>query len=191
MFKKIKKRIIKFFFNRWYKIKPPEMAVNWQKGKMARAKVTKSETGSLEMHVEGEKYPHPGFPRGYVLNSTLGKLKKKVKDSIFNDAFEAISEMMEESKHDMLPPERMTPAVQELWRAFEELENAEVTEDMKGRINLIKRVLCFFFQEDDSYRFRAQWLYERIDGKKFRLSKADKYWFRAKYFKVDHPRYDY
>ena len=32
---------------------------------------------------------------------------------------------------------------------------------------------------------------KEVDWNKVKLSKADKYYFRAKYFKVDHPVYDY
>ena len=163
------------------------MVQYWKHKDSARAKVFHDTDGSLKMAIEGEKYAFPGFPRGHVLSGSLAKVKHKIKNAMFNEVFEE----MQAALPDMIPPEKMAPAVRELWRVLEDVENAEVTEDMKGRIRLIKKVLCFFLQEDDAYRFRWQWVMERLDMKKVKLSKADKYYFRGKYFKVDHSRYEY
>lgn len=191
MFNWITRRLVKFFFNRWYRIKPPEMVGYWKRNDSAKAKVIHAEDGSYRMQIEGEKYPYPGFPRGHVLTGPLASIKKRIKDMAFNQIFAELEKMVGETKADMLPPERMVPAVRELYEKMQELEDAEVTEDMKARIRLIKKVICFFFQEDDAYRFRFQWLMERLDIKKIRLSKEDKYYFRGKYFKVDHDKFDY
>lgn len=178
------------FFNKWYKHFPPEMVSYWKTKESARAKIVNQPDGSLGMQVEGEKYVFPGFPRGPVLMGSLSKVKHQIRMA-FNEARGRIQEIMDSTKHEVLPVEKMCPMVRELWRAFEELENAEVTEDMKERIRLYKVVICHLFQEDDAYRFRFQWLSERINWKKIRLSKADKYFFRGKHFKVDHDKYDY
>jgi hypothetical protein len=163
----------------------------WKRAETVKAKVTKAEDGSYQMLMEGEKYPFPGFPRGHVLFGPLAKLKHSVKNLVFNQVFAELDKMADEMKADMLPPERMAPAVRELYRVLDELENAEVVGDMKGRIRLIKRVLTFFLQEDDAYRFRWQWAMERLDMSKVKLSKADKYFFRAKWFKVDNDKLEY
>lgn len=184
-------KIIKWFFNRWYRVHPPESVSYWKKQDTQLAKVIRGEDGSLQMKIKDEKYAFPGFPRGHVLTGPLAGLKKKVKDLVFNQVFAELETMTEGMKAEMLPPDKMAPAVRELHRVFELVENAEVTGDMKARIRLIRRVLTFFLQEDDAYRFRFQWLMEHIDMKKVRLSKADKYFFRGKYFKVDHDRFDY
>ena len=187
MISTLRKKVVRFFFNWWYRKHPPEMVKYWQRSQMSRAKVIRSEDGSMKMEIEGEKYPYPGFPRAHVLMGSLAKLKNKVKNSLFNDVFEE----MQKCLPDMIPPEKMAPSVRELWRVMEELENAEVSPDMKGRITLIKKVLCFFFQEDDAYRMRWQWVMERLNLNKVKLTKEDKYYFRGKFFKVDHSIYDY
>lgn len=183
--------LVKKFFNFYYKFRPPEMVNYWKKADGAKAKVIEQEDGSFGMQIDGEKRIYPGFPRGHVLTGPLASLKHKVKNLVFNQVFGELERMSAEHKHDMLPPERMVPAVRELWRVLDELENAEVVPDMKARIRLIKTVLTFFFMEDDAYRFRFQWVLERLDMKKVKLSKEDKYYFRGKYFKVDHERFDY
>ena len=181
------RKLVKFFFNKWYRIKPPESVGYWRRGDSAKAKIIHADDGSYQMQIEGEKYAYPGYPRGHVLTGPLATLKRKIKNAVFNEVFGE----MEKHTTDMLPPERMVPAVRELWNKLEVLENAEVVEDMKARIRLIKKVLCFFLQEDDAYRFRWQWVMEHMDMGKIRMTKADKYYFRGKYFKVDHDRFDY
>lgn len=179
------KSILKPFFNVWYKFFPPESVQYWKTKDAARAKVTHAKDGSLQMVVEGEKYPIPGFPRGHVLTGPLASLKHKVKNMVFNQVFAEIDKMAKDMNADMVPHERMAPAVKELDRVFQLLEDAEVVPDMKGRIRLIRKVLTFFFQEDDAYRMRWQWAMERFDMNKVKLSKGDLYYMRGKYFKVD------
>lgn len=184
--------MLKFFFNLWYRIRPPESVQYWKHpGGAARARLTHGKDGALQMEIEGEKYPMAGFPRGHVLTGPLASLKHKVKNMVFNQVFEELSKMESEHSADMLPAEQLAPAVRELYRVLDLMEHAEIVPDMKGRIRLIKKVLTFFLQEDDAYRFRFQWAMERLDMKKIKLSKADKYYFRGKYFKVDHDLFDY
>lgn len=187
----IKRWILRKFFNFFFKIKRPETVKYWEWGEMRRARTKVNEKGIEVMEIENEKYDYPGYPRGHILYGPLAGLKKTIKERIFNEVFAELEAAMDGMKYDMMPVEKMVPAVQELWRVFEEIENAEVTPDMKGRIALIKKILCFFLQEDDAYRFRLQWAFERLDPKKMKLTKADEYYFRGKYFKVDHDIYDY
>lgn len=179
------------FFNQYFKIKPPESVRYYKTKSAARARLKNAKDGSFEMEIQGEKYPFAGFPRGHILMGSLAKLKKSIKDLVFNQVFAELDKMYNDIEVDALPPEKCCPAVRELNRALQELEDAEVVEDMKGRIRLIKRVLTFFLQEDDAYRYRWQWVMERLDMKKIKLSKGDKYYFRGKYFKVDHSKFDY
>ena len=181
------KFIVKLFFNTWYRLKPPPSVGYWKRSTSERARVVKGKDGSIQMEIVGEKEALPGFPRGHVLSGPLAKVKHKIKNAVFNEVFAE----MDKYGHDVIPPEKMAPAVRELWRVLEDLEHAEVVPDMKGRIKLIRRVICFFLQEDDAYRFRWQWAMERMNMKKVKLSKADKYYFRGKYFKVDHDKFDY
>lgn len=209
----IYRKVVKMWFNRWYRLKPPPMVNYWLRKEAALAKITFGPDGTRQMYIEGEDQPHQGFPRSHVLFSSIGRLKHVYKTKFFNPVAERlrtrtrpsldeVKTMLEPAQKDFqaaaanttvdqTATHRMAPAVRELWRAFEELENAEVVEDMKLRVRMFKEVLCFFLQEDDAYRYRWQWLMERLDMKKVRLSKEDKYFFRGKYFKVDHDKFDY
>lgn len=67
------------------------------------------------------------------------------------------------------------------------LEDAEVVEDMKDRIRLIKRIVGLLIESDPTFWNR---FIKELDVSKARLSKADKYYFRAKYFKTDYKNPD-
>lgn len=153
----------------------------WKNTDKTDAKRTEAEDGSFEMKVKGEKYPLAAFPRGHILFGPMAKLKEKVKDTVFNQIFAE----MEKMKFDMPPKERLAPAVKHLWEIFEKLEQCEITEDMKGRIRLIRNVVCLILNEDDAYRFRAQLFLWLLDQNKVKMSKADLYYARGKYFKPD------
>ena len=185
------RKIIKWFFNWFYKIRPPESVKYYKTQNMARARLMNAPDGSFQMEIKGEKYSFAGFPRGHILTGPLAKLKSKIKDAVFNQIFGEIEKMYEEMKHAPIPVEKCCPAVREMDRVFEKLTHMEVSDDMKGRINLIRKVLIFFLQEDDAYRMRAQYFLENIDKSKIKLTKADKYFARAKYWKVDLDHYDY
>lgn len=159
---------------RWYfRNKSPdnfEMVKYWKKQESIQAKVTKAPDGSTVMYMEGEKYPFPGFPRGYVLFGHLSKIKHEIKNQIFNESWrkltigveekeiikdikkillEVIPKLAEQSKYDMLPPSAMSPAVREIHRAWTKV-SPETWQ--------IRDYLCFILQEDDAYRWRVGWL---------------------------------
>lgn len=254
----------------------------WKTGDVARAKLVVLKDGSYAMLIEGEKYPLYGFPRGPVLFGPLARFKFLAKNLIFNEVWRRLEANQSEGeimgyllkdarpillseirgiRYDMFPPERLCPAVRELWRGMTEvekrIENPQEREDFKT----IKEGLTFFLQEDDAYRFRLQWVARYINPKnplrrffynvirkpysfkeeiklifkflgdseitpdmkgrtkligrillfllesdlgerieeivkelnwnKMKLSKADTYYFRGKYFKVDHDKFDY
>lgn len=179
------------FFNQYYKIKPPESVRYYKTKDSARARLANAKDGSLQMEIQGEKYPFAGFPRGHVLMGSLAGLKKKIKDSVFNQVFNEIDKMYAGIKDDAIPVERCCPAVREISRVMDILENMEIVEDMKARMRLIKKVLVFFLQEDDAYRFRVQMFLDLVDRSKTKMSKADKYYARGKYWKVDFDKFDY
>lgn len=161
------------------------MVKYWKRGESAKAKVVQKEDGSYGLQIENEERIYPGFPRGHVLTGPLAAIKHKIKNMVFNQVFAELEKMANDHKADMKPPEHMAPAVRHMWETFEKLEECEVVPDMKARITLIKKVMCFFLEEDDAYRFRAQLFLDLIDQKKIRLSKDDKYYSRAKYFRTD------
>lgn len=165
-----------FILRNYYKLigrNPAEMPMvqYWKDRDHVAAKVTKAGDGSLVMHLEGEKYPFPSFPRGHLLFGSLSKLKHEIKVQIFNDnwwkleagaskeeiiadikrkLFNEMAEIAELSKYDMLPFESMTPSVREIYRAW--------TKVAPERTYQLRDYLCFLIQEDDAYRFRIQWL---------------------------------
>lgn len=240
--------------NKYYRNK--EMVSYWKKADSVEAKVYLSPLGHYEMQMKGEKYPFMGYPRGVLLFGKLSKLKHEIKNQIFNETWRLLEDkvpetevrayldgawsniyaLAEEMKYDMVPFEKMVPAVKELHRAM----------TLAGCDERLTKIVCFIFQEDDAYRMRFQWvvkffpwlgspsvsdflhglamleegevvgdmkerqrLFKRIfafmakdsgkfqkflqyaDWSKIGLTKADKYFFRAKYFKVDYPAYQY
>jgi hypothetical protein len=244
------------------------MVKYWKFKSAVRAKVTTAKDGSYIMWMDGEKYPFPGFPRGALLlghtwdkvldggdprYSIFCQTKHIIKNYIFNKSWELLEknqdiiqrikdeglnklgELVKDNKFEMLPPERLVPAVKEIYRTMTVIANED------KRIEDLRDILTFILQEDDSYRFRVQWLasympdierglnlmeqaeiisdmrekikllrrvllellkdktiknlYDKFckecNWKKVKLTKADKYYFRAKYFRVDYPDYSY
>src|SRR3990167_1193606 len=273
-----KHKLIRFFFNRLYRIRLPQMVQYWKDGDVARAKLVVLQDGAYAMVIEGEKHPLYGFPRGPVLFGPLAKLKYLAKNLIFNETWRLLEEKKSNDdillylfndvrpillneirgiKYDMFPPERLCPAMQELWRGLTVVEEGIKVKSLREDFKAFKEGITFFFQEDDAYRFRLQWMakfinpenkwrklyyiikrkpysfkeelktvfdligdaeivpdmkgreklikrivtflldiketeklvediVKELDWKKIELSKADTYYFRGKFFKVDH-----
>lgn len=265
----LKRKILTFFFNRWYLTHPPEMVTWWKKTSAIEASLRMTDDGSHVMYMGnsrlgGEKYPFRGFPRGALLYGKLSPLKHQIKNQIFNDSWwklengedpqtvvqdikgpilDNILKLGAECKYDMVSPEKFVPPVKEIHRAF--------TKVIKGhpqelRLKGLRDILCFILQEDDAYRMRVQWMAQfyhpflwnildafdfalsllepaeilddmkerqrllrrilmlvakhttlfkkfaqELDWKKIKLTKADKYYFRGKYYRVDYDKYDY
>lgn len=74
--------------------------------------------------------------------------------------------------------------------ALKMLEHGEVIGDMKERQRLLRRILMLFL-EDESTMEKFIKLFKEIDWNKVKLTKADSYYFRGKYFKVDLDLFDY
>lgn len=223
------------------------------------AKLVKMPEGHSVLFMEGEDYPLLGHPRGALLYGPLSPLKHLVKNRVFNDSWnllekginpaqnirqglDEVFDLLDKNRFELVPYMSLVPPVKEIYRAMTAVENK-----MGGRISGLKEVICLILQEDDSYRYRFQWLVkffgrkptlkkfeyalsmleqaeivgdmkerqrlfkrvivaalhdprvkecfslliEELDWKKLKLSEADKYFFRAKYFKVDYPEYEY
>lgn len=84
-------------------------------------------------------------------------------------------------------PRFRKPSLADFTRALEMEEHAEVVGDMKERQRLFRRVFLFMVRDSEMF---AKFLRE-VSWRKMVLTKADKYFFRAKYFKVDYPEYQY
>ena len=167
--------MIRILLRFWYRLtkKTPldfEMVQYWKTKEAVEAKVTTDKHGSLIMQMEGEKYPFPGFPRGHLLFGSLSPLKHQIKNQVFNESwakleagvahdaiikdiksklFGPIAQLAETVKYDMFPPERLCPAVKELYRAWSYVS---------PETSSLRDYLMFILQEDDGYRFRVQWL---------------------------------
>lgn len=87
-------------------------------------------------------------------------------------------------------PKWRKPQIKDFIHALEMMEHAEVVGDMKEKARLVKRVLLAIWEDPKSKETFEKFLKE-CDWKKVELSKADKYYFRAKYFKVDYPECQY
>lgn len=239
-----------------------EMVQYWKRNESVQAKVIRKD-GALVMQMQGEKYIFPGFPRGYLLFGKLSKLKHEVKNQVFNDAWALLEQgdtpegvasylkldvmpriyaLLEEHRYDMVPPERMVPAVREIYDAWNRaggspqlrdlvtyvlqeddsyrfrfqwmvpymhprvmpyldpvklfergmawMEDAESIGDMKERVRLVKRVLLAILQDKENREFFTR-LFREMNWGKVALSKADKFFFRGKYFKVDLDKFEY
>ena len=255
--------IIKYIKNRKYK--NAESVRWWKKQDSVEAKVMINPKGHYEMLMKGEKYLFPGYPRGVLLYGPLSPLKHWIKNKIFNDTWWELEKpsgidwikhqkndvlgeiyaLYEKGKYDALPYERLSPVCKEIWRAMTVVEKKTGNEKVKQ----LKEMITFILNEDDSYRFRLQWivkffprwwkptikhfdyalsmlehgevigdmkerqrllrrvlmyflqdkgiryafelLLKEMNWNKLKLTKADKYYFRAKYFKVDWPSYEY
>jgi len=82
------------------------------------------------------------------------------------------------------------PTMKQFDYALSMLEHGEVVDDMKERQRLFRRVILVALN-DPRIRECFSLLIKELDWKKLKLTSADKYFFRAKYFKVDYPEYTY
>src|SRR3990167_10753268 len=158
----------------WYRLikkSPADMPMvrYWKYQDKQEAKVTRNQEGALIMKISGEDEDFPGFPRGYLLFGKLSKLKHEIKNQIFNYAWDKLEKgenpvheiktevlgrilaLAEDTKYDQVPYERMFLPVKEIYRAW--------TKVVPGERSLkLRDILTFVLQEDDSYRFRFQWM---------------------------------
>ena len=74
--------------------------------------------------------------------------------------------------------------------ALEELEHAEVLGDMKERVRLLRRILLLLL-EDKKIKQLFLEFFKEVNWRKIKLTKADKYHLRAKYFKTDWMLFEY
>lgn len=171
----IKRWILRQFFKMLGK-SPDKMPMvrYWKFSESAPAKITTAKEGHQVMLIEGEDQPFPGYPRGHSLFGSLSPLKHQIKNQIFNESWRKLEEGIPEEqiiadikkviatgltefwegvRYDALPPDKLVPAVKEIWRTMTKLENESKL------VKPLKEMLCFIMQEDDAYRFRLQWLF--------------------------------
>lgn len=80
--------------------------------------------------------------------------------------------------------------VKALDTAFWWLEHAETIDDMKERQRLLRRVVMAVL-EDTRIRKLFVGFFREVNWRKVALTKADKFHFRGKYFKVDFDKFEY
>lgn len=160
-----------------FKKKPNSVQYGEKSGKEMAEPIFNEKTQSMELHISGERYPLRGFPRHHVLHGPMAPLKRYVKNFII----EALVKCLPYK----IPDEKLVPSVRELARVFDLLIEAEDEPDMKHLTKQFKDAICMVLNEDDAWRFRAQWAMEKLDVKKFKLNESDKYYLRGKSFKCD------
>jgi hypothetical protein len=135
------------------------------------------EGGGQYLNMSNSKYPMRGVPRDSALIGIIGPFKRAATNLIRNMVLAVVAHEIRE--------DRLSEPVRELARGFDLLSSAEGNLQYKLMWQDYKRAFCNFFEEDDAYRFRLQWLLTRLDMKKIRLNANDLYYFRAKRFNVD------
>ena len=163
------------------------MVSYWKRKDFVEAKKVQKD-GAFQLVMEGEKYPIWGTVRGHLLvpntirntneaitledrikkwgpfsvlkheckqifNEVHRKLEENVSnETIIKEAKEAIDKLpIEHLKYDMMPPERLVPVVREIHRAWTKVARSK-------RSLKLRDIICFMLQEDDSYRYRVQWM---------------------------------
>ena len=87
-------------------------------------------------------------------------------------------------------PKFRKPTVEDFMYALKMHEDGESVGDMKEKARLILRVMKEILNDPKSLAtFKA--LLKECDWKKLKLTEADLYFLRAKYFKADYPEYAY
>ena len=74
--------------------------------------------------------------------------------------------------------------------ALEELKHAEIVGDMKEKQNLLKTILMLILEDKYIHSLFIEFC-SLVDWKKLKLTPADKYHFRGKWFKVDWDKFEY
>lgn len=161
-----------------FKKKEPDSVQYGEKfGKQKALPVYNEKTDSMELHIEGEKYPLRGMPRSSFMHGPLAPLKNYMKNFVVT----ALAKCLPFK----IPDDKMVEPVREIARVFDLVIEAEDEPEMKRLIGQFKDAVCMVLQEDDAWRFRMQWALEKLNMKKIKLNESDKYYFRGKSFKVD------
>ena len=160
--------------------KPKERVVYGDKkgAEKARGRIN-PKTGEVELEIWGEKYPLRCFPRAHVLH---GPIMTKLKQGVKNLVIENLVNMLLPYK---LPEGQWASSVKEIARVFDLMIEAEDEPSMKHLMRQFRDAAVMILQEDDAWRFRAQIFLQKLNMNKIKLDKSDKYYFRAKSFKVD------
>ena len=133
-------------------------------------------SGGQRTYVTGEKYAMRGNPNKGALMA-MSPIKMLLDRLISNRLVKLIPFSISN--------ERLSEPVQEIARVFDLLIEAETLQGNKWKWQSWKKVICIFLEHDLAYRYRFQWILERININKVKLIEDDKYFFRVKNFRVD------
>jgi len=140
-------------------------------------KIEELEGGGFLTWLKGHAYPVIGLPRKIMIHK-LDPTKKLLEM--------AIEQIWKGFCNDFKKPEDLAPSVRELYNLFNQLLEHETTERRIRIYSKVRDLICFFLDEDTAYRWRFQWMMERVDPEKFKLTEADKYWFsKSDEFRLD------
>jgi len=173
----------RWILRHWYAIarkSPADMPMirYWRHKDAVEAKLVEKD-GAQVMVMEGEDYPIAAFPRGHLIindgseYSKLSVLKHQIKWQVFNDtwrrledgrpdgaiirslydALGRIVEVGQATRLDRIPKEHMHKPVKEIHRAWMKVAPGELSKELC-------EIFCFIIEEDDSYRYRVQFLAE-------------------------------
>jgi len=150
-------------------------------GKQTAQPIINEKNGEIELHITGEKYPLRAHPRHHVLHGPMVELKRKMKNMVIETLAGHIAKTVKYKR----PESSWAEPIKEIARVFDLCIEAEDEPEMKRLMKQLRDPICMILNEDDAWRFRVQWALEKLNMKKVRLNKSDKYYFRAKSFKVD------
>lgn len=140
------------------------------------SKYGRDESGAETTYVLGEKYPMRGNPK-YLALMALRPIKSILNKLIVNRMADLIPFIVSNDK--------FSEPVREVARVFDLFIEADKLGGNKKDWIAWKKVICIFLEHDLPYRYRFQWILERINKDKIKLSDGDKYFFRVKNFRVD------
>jgi len=160
---------------------PDRVQYGDKKGREKAYPFVDEKTGEMKLRIKGEKEDLRCFPRHHVLHGPMVELKRRMKNLII----ESLAEHIERTVKYKRSESQWAIPIKELARVFDLWIEAEDEPSMRQLVKQLRDPICMLLQEDDAWRFRLQWFLQHLDMKKVRLDKSDKYYFRAKSFKVD------
>ncbi len=142
--------------------------------------VATDEEGGEHLLMDNAKYALKGVPKDKILVALLKPFKRLMDKMISKYLGSIVPHEMPESKY--------CEFVKALRWGFDMLSAAEGQNQYKRRWQEYKRGLSFLLQNDDAYRFRAQWLFMKLfesKRKEIEMKAEDYYFARAKDFNWD------
>lgn len=172
--------------------KPKEEVIGMIKEKM---------TGGLQQYVESLRYDMVPYEKMIGPVKELWRVltlmeKKEPKLKFFKEALTFIMQEDDAYRFRMMwlvqifRPRWWSNPVKLFRLAMEEIEHAEVVEDMKERERLWRRIMLLALEDPKILSLFKEFC-SLVDFNKLKLTRADKYHLRAKWFKCDWMYFEY